>query len=65
MRTSLSDELAKTVSDACASSPAPVPLPTRGTVCVAKDSEFGAWNRALVTDILEGDMVQLLFLDYG
>ncbi|KAL5248921.1 hypothetical protein ACHWQZ_G017946 [Mnemiopsis leidyi] len=59
------DELAKTVSDACAASPPPVPLPTRGTVCVAKDSEFGAWNRAIVTDILEGDMVNLLYLDYG
>ena len=33
--------------------------------CVAKDSEFGAWIRAIVTDICEGDMINILFLDYG
>jgi hypothetical protein len=59
------DELAKTVADACTAALKPIPFPSRGTACVAKDSTYGAWNRAIVTDICEGDMISLLYLDYG
>ena len=62
---SIPEELNKTVADACAGAPLPIPLPSRGTPCVAKDSMFGAWNRAIVTDICEGDMINILYLDYG
>ena len=52
------------VTQECSSTSAH-PCPTYGSVGVARDSVSKAWNRALVLDLVEGDKVNVLFVDYG